>query len=142
MLLGDPGELARIALSEGAEGLRTVRLEVGRPVHPMLAGTAPDLAAAFERTTPAAIEWKLDGARIQVHRSGDDVAVYTRSLDDVTGRVPEVVEAVRGAGGRPAGAGRRGDRAAPGWPAAAVPGDRLALRQPHARWRSCGGERR
>jgi DNA ligase-1 len=94
MLLGDAGELARIALSEGADGLRKVRLEVGRPVHPMLAGTAPDLEAAFERIHPAAIEWKLDGARIQVHRRGNDVSVYTRSLDEVTGRVPEVVEAV------------------------------------------------
>jgi len=94
MLLGDAGELARIALGEGAEGLRRVRLEVGRPVHPMLAGTAPDLDAAFGRIHPAAIEWKLDGARIQVHRRGNDVAVYTRSLDEVTGRVPEVVEAV------------------------------------------------
>jgi DNA ligase 1 len=93
MLLGDAGELARIALSEGADGLRKVRLEVGRPVHPMLAGTATDLDAAFERVHPAAIEWKLDGARIQVHRRGNDVAVYTRSLDEVTGRVPEVVEA-------------------------------------------------
>jgi DNA ligase-1 len=95
MLLGDAGELARIALSDGADGLRKVRLEVGRPVHPMLAGTAPDIEGAFERIHPAAIEWKLDGARIQVHRRGDDVAVYTRSLDEVTGRVPEVVEAVR-----------------------------------------------
>ena len=95
MLLGDAGELARIALSDGADGLRKVRLEVGRPVHPMLAGTAPDLETAFARIHPAAIEWKLDGARIQVHRRGNDVAVYTRSLDEVTGRVPEVVEAVR-----------------------------------------------
>ena len=95
MLLGDAGELARIALGDGADGLRKVRLEVGRPVHPMLAATAPDLDAAYARIHPAAIEWKLDGARIQVHRRGDDIAVYTRSLDEVTGRVPEVVEAVR-----------------------------------------------
>ncbi len=96
MLLGDAGELARIALSDGADGLRKVRLEVGRPVHPMLAGTAPDLETAFARIHPAGIEWKLDGARIQVHRRGNEVAVYTRSLDEVTDRVPEVVEAVRG----------------------------------------------
>ncbi len=96
MLLGDTGELARIALSGGADALRKVRLEVGRPVHPMLAGTAPDLDAAYARIHPAAIEWKLDGARIQIHRRGDDIAVYTRSLDEVTGRVPEVVEAVSG----------------------------------------------
>jgi len=94
MLLGDAGELARIALTEGVEGLRAVRLQVGRPIHPMLAGSAPDLPAAMAKTGPAALEWKLDGARIQVHRDGSDVGVYTRSLDDVTARVPEVVEAV------------------------------------------------
>jgi DNA ligase-1 len=94
MLLGDAGELARIALSEGVEGLRQVRLQVGRPVQPMLAGTAPDLESALEKIRPAALEWKLDGARIQVHRSGADVGVYTRSLDDVTARVPEIVESV------------------------------------------------
>ena len=66
---------------------------------PMLAGTAPDLAGALERILPAAVEWKLDGARIQVHRDGGDVGVYTRSLDDVTSRVPEIVEARAGAAG-------------------------------------------
>jgi DNA ligase-1 len=96
MLLGDPGELARIALSEQVEGLRRVHLEVGRPVQPMLAGSAPDLASALEKIRPAALEWKLDGARVQVHRAGRDVAVYTRSLDEVTDRVPEIVEAVLG----------------------------------------------
>ena len=94
MLLGDPGETAAIAREQGAEGLRAVELQVGRPVLPMLAGTAPDLAGALERILPAAVEWKLDGARIQVHRDGGDVGVYTRSLDDVTNRVPEIVEGV------------------------------------------------
>ncbi len=95
MLLGDAGELARIAVFDGIDGLRAVRLEVGRPVQPMLAATAPDLATALAKIDPAALEWKLDGARIQVHRSGDQVSVFTRSLDEVTDRVPEVVEAVR-----------------------------------------------
>ncbi|HEY0387839.1 MAG TPA: ATP-dependent DNA ligase [Gaiellales bacterium] len=94
MLLGDPGALAKIALTEGVSGLRSVHLQVGRPVQPMLAGSAPDLQTAIDKTGPAGLEWKLDGARIQVHRSGTDVGVYTRSLDDVTDRVPEVVEAV------------------------------------------------
>ena len=93
MLLGDAGELARIAVFDGIDGLRAVRLEVGRPVQPMLAGTAPDLATALAKIDPAALEWKLDGARIQVHRRGDQVSVFTRSLDEVTDRVPEVVEA-------------------------------------------------
>ena len=93
MLAGDLGTVAAIAAREGAAGLRAVRLEVGRPLHPMLAGTAAGVEAALERICPAAVDWKLDGARVQVHRDGTDVAVYTRSLDEVTGRVPEVVEA-------------------------------------------------
>jgi DNA ligase-1 len=94
MLRGDLGEVAATALRDGAEGLRSYRLEVGRPVLPMLAQTAGSVAAAFERLGAAAIEWKLDGARIQVHRRGRDVAVFTRTLDEITARVPEVVEAV------------------------------------------------
>jgi DNA ligase-1 len=94
MLRGDLGEVAATALRDGAAGLGAYRLDVGRPILPMLAQTAGSVAAAFERLGAAAIEWKLDGARIQVHRSGADVAVFTRTLDDITARVPEVVEAV------------------------------------------------
>jgi len=94
MLRGDLGDVAATALRDGVEGLRRYRLEVGRPVLPMLAQTAGSVAAAFERLGAAAIEWKLDGARIQVHRSGSDVAVFTRTLDEITSRVPEVVEEV------------------------------------------------
>jgi DNA ligase-1 len=93
MLGGDLGEAARTALADGANGLRRIGLQVGRPVAPMLAGTAPDIEAALDRISPAAVEWKLDGARIQVHRSGGDVRVFTRSLDEVTDRIPEVVAA-------------------------------------------------
>ncbi len=93
MLRGDLGDVAATALRDGAEGLRGYRLDVGRPVLPMLAQTAGSVAAAFERLGAAAIEWKLDGARIQVHRRGRDVAVFTRTLDEITARVPEVVEA-------------------------------------------------
>ncbi len=60
----------------------------------MLAQTADDVATALERVSPAAVEWKLDGARLQVHRLGDEVRAFTRNLADVTDRVPEVVEAV------------------------------------------------
>jgi DNA ligase-1 len=96
MLRGDLGAVASAALGEdGASALAEFRLEVGRPIAPMLASTAPDLDAALEKTGPAAVEWKLDGARIQVHRSGDLVGIFTRSLDDVTARLPEVVSAVR-----------------------------------------------
>jgi DNA ligase 1 len=92
MLRGDLGAVAAAALGGGAGALRAIRLEVGRPVQPMLASTAESVEAALARVSPAAIEWKLDGARIQVHRSGSDVAVFTRSLDDITARVPGVVE--------------------------------------------------
>ena len=92
-LSGDLAETAAIALGEGREGLAQVRLQVGRPLSPMLAATAPDVGAALERTGPAAVEYKLDGARVQIHRDGDEVAVFTRTLDDVTAHVPEAVEA-------------------------------------------------
>src|SRR4051795_10063244 len=93
MLRGDLGAVAEAALSGGAEALAEFRLEVGRPIAPMLASTAPDVDAALEKTGPAAVEWKLDGARIQVHRRVDGVRIFTRSLDDVTDRLPEIVDA-------------------------------------------------
>jgi ATP-dependent DNA ligase I len=93
MLRGDLGAVAAAALAGGAEALQAIRLEVGRPVHPMLASTAAGVEEAMERVSPAAVEYKLDGARIQVHRDGSDVAVFTRTLDDITARVPEIVEA-------------------------------------------------
>ncbi|NJI60774.1 ATP-dependent DNA ligase [Microbacterium oxydans] len=95
MLSGDLGETARIALA-GAEGdLEAVGLQVGRPVLPMLASTAATASEALQVTGEASVEYKLDGARIQVHRHGDEVGVYTRSLADITHRVPEIVEIVR-----------------------------------------------
>jgi DNA ligase-1 len=98
------GDLPRVAVAalSGPEELAGFRLTIGRPLAPMLAQSAPDLAAALERTGPAAVEWKLDGVRVQVHRDGDDVAVFTRTLDDITERVPEVVEAARSLGTRTA----------------------------------------
>ncbi|AMM33701.1 putative DNA ligase [Sinomonas atrocyanea] len=95
MLSGDLGETARIALMGTEEDLRGVGLLVGRPVLPMLAASAATPAEALAATGEASVEFKLDGARIQVHRSGDDVRVFTRSLADVTHRVPEVVHVVR-----------------------------------------------
>jgi DNA ligase-1 len=95
MLRGSLGAVAQAALGEGVAGLRSFRLEVGRPVLPMLAQSAENVPAALERIRPAAVEWKLDGVRIQVHRAGDDIAVFTRTLDDITARVPEVLAAAR-----------------------------------------------
>ena len=95
MLRGALAPVAESALTEGAAGLAEFRLEVGRAVQPMLAQSADSVAAALERVSPAAVEWKLDGVRVQVHRDGEDVAIFTRSLDEVTDRLPEVVAAVR-----------------------------------------------
>ncbi|GAA2902202.1 ATP-dependent DNA ligase [Microbacterium esteraromaticum] len=95
MLSGDLGETAVIALTRDEDDLDDVGLAVGRPVMPMLASTAATPTAALEITGRASVEYKLDGARIQVHRHGDEVGVYTRSLADVTHRVPELVEIVR-----------------------------------------------
>ena len=94
MLSGDLGATAAAALAGGSEALRAVGLEVGRPVQPMLAAPGDDIDGALAKTGPAAVEYKLDGARLQVHRRGDEVRAFTRSLDDITARVPEVVEAV------------------------------------------------
>ena len=93
MLRGSLGPVAEAALTEGVPGLRAFHLEVGRPLQPMLASTAPSLEVAMEKVGEAAVEWKLDGHRIQVHRAGTEVAVFTRTLDDITARVPEVVAA-------------------------------------------------
>jgi DNA ligase-1 len=92
MLAGDLGAAARAALERGAAGLAGFRLEIFRPLLPMLAQTAEDAADALARLDRAAFEWKLDGARVQLHREGDLVRVFTRSLLDVTAAVPELVE--------------------------------------------------
>jgi DNA ligase-1 len=98
MLAGDLGAVAEAVLAEGEAGLAHWSLQLFRPVQPMLADSAPNVAEAlkeFGDGVAAALEWKLDGARIQVHKQGDRVAIYTRSLNDVTPAVPEVTEAVR-----------------------------------------------
>ncbi|HEY2592412.1 MAG TPA: ATP-dependent DNA ligase, partial [Chloroflexota bacterium] len=95
MLRGDLHAVAEAALRDGPAGLNEIRLRVGQPVQPMLAQSATSVGAALERASPAAIDWKLDGARVQIHRQGTDVSVFTRSLDDITSRVPELVEMAR-----------------------------------------------
>ncbi|MEU4625252.1 ATP-dependent DNA ligase [Actinoplanes sp. NPDC023801] len=95
LLSGDLKLVAAAALTGGAAALAEIHLRVGTPLSPMLASSAPDVAAAMLATgTPAAVDAKLDGIRIQVHRSGNDVAIFTRSLDDITARLPEVVAEV------------------------------------------------
>ncbi|MET0703883.1 MAG: ATP-dependent DNA ligase [Mycobacterium sp.] len=94
MLGGDLPAVAAAGLAGGAAALEEFTLRVGRPVGPMLAQTATGVSEALEKLGGTAIfEAKLDGARVQIHRSGDVVTVYTRSLDDVTTRLPEVVKA-------------------------------------------------
>jgi DNA ligase 1 len=94
MLGGDLPAVAAAALTAGKAALQEFTLKVGRPVGPMLAQTASGVADALERLGGTAIlEAKLDGARVQIHRAGDAVSIYTRSLDDVTARLPEVVDA-------------------------------------------------
>jgi DNA ligase-1 len=94
MLGGDLPAVAAAALTGGEAALDQFTLTVGRPVGPMLAQTATGVGEALERLGGTAVfEAKLDGARVQIHRAGDVVSIYTRSLDDVTARLPEVVDA-------------------------------------------------
>jgi len=95
MLAGDLGAVAHAALTEGAPGLARYRVELFRPIQPMLAQAADDVLDALTQLGEAAFEYKLDGARIQVHKQGDEVRVFSRQLNDVTVAVPEVVEAAR-----------------------------------------------
>ena len=95
MFTGSPGLVARVALTAGTAGLARFGIALQRPVQPMLATPAEDIAEAMAQLGTAAIEWKVDGARVQVHKSGGTVAVYTRNLNDVTASVPEIVEAVQ-----------------------------------------------
>jgi ATP-dependent DNA ligase I len=95
MFAGDLAAVAEVAMRDGATGLERFRLEPLRPIMPMLAQTSEDVEGALEKLGRASIEWKLDGARIQAHRLGDDVRVFTRNLADISERVPEIVEALR-----------------------------------------------
>ena len=99
-LRGSLPQVARAALAAVADGadshavtavLQAFTLQVGQPIRPMLAASAPSIDAALAKISPAALDWKIDGIRIQIHRQGPRVRVFTRTLDDVTERVPEIV---------------------------------------------------
>jgi len=92
---GDLPAVSQALLMDGPGVLVLLRLTVGRGVSPMLASSAKSLAEALAKTGPAAVEWKLDGIRAQIHKQGNDIRVLTRSLEHITDRVPEVVELVR-----------------------------------------------
>ncbi len=96
MLRGATGPVAVAALTVGPDAVAAFGLTVGQPVRPMLAASAPDVAAAMTTSgSPASLDVKLDGIRIQVHRDGDQVRIFTRSLDDITSRLPEVCVVAR-----------------------------------------------
>jgi DNA ligase-1 len=96
MLAGDLPGVATLALAPGGRtALDEVGLTVGRPVQPMLAASAPDVATALDLTGAASVEWKLDGIRLQIHRDGSRVGLFTRNLNDVTVRLSRVVAMVR-----------------------------------------------
>jgi DNA ligase-1 len=95
MLSGDLTATARLALERGEEALAAVGLELFRPVLPMLASTAPGVEEALAGFEEASVEWKLDGIRIQAHRRGDEVRIYTRNLNEITAVLPGVADAVR-----------------------------------------------
>ncbi|MGF1341267.1 ATP-dependent DNA ligase [Streptomyces flavovirens] len=94
MLAGSLQSVARALLADGPEALAAFRLTVGRPVLPMLAHTAGSVTEAVDKLGPCAVEEKLDGIRVQVHRDGAGVRIYTRTLDDITDRLPEPATAV------------------------------------------------
>ena len=96
MYAGNLGAVARVALLEGSAPLEQFQLAILSPIAPMLAQTAADVADALQQLEgDVAFDWKMDGARIQVHRSEDAIRVYTRNLNEVTTAVPEIVETIR-----------------------------------------------
>ncbi|MGI9623798.1 MAG: ATP-dependent DNA ligase [Acidimicrobiales bacterium] len=95
MLSGDLLFVAATAATAGQAGIDSIGLEVGRPLRPMLASTAPDVSEALAAFDSASVEWKLDGARVQIHRHGREVRIWTRNLNEITARLPFVVETVR-----------------------------------------------
>jgi DNA ligase-1 len=95
LLAGDLVAVATAALTSGEPGLSAFGVELFRPLQPMLADTAEDIDDALERLGQGAFEYKLDGMRVQVHKSGDDVRIYSRALNDMTASMPELVARVR-----------------------------------------------
>ena len=95
MLAGELPSVVKAVLTEGRPGLARFHLQLFRPLQPMLAQPAEDVSEALERLGEAALELKLDGARVQVHKAGDEVRVYSRRGNDVTAAVPELVETVQ-----------------------------------------------
>ena len=96
MLSGSMRAVAETALAEGSAGLGKFGLQVGRPIGPMLASSAATIEDALARISPAAVEWKMDGIRVQAHIRDGTVRLFTRTLDEITDRLPEVTGALAG----------------------------------------------
>ncbi|MDQ1396443.1 MAG: ligase 1, partial [Acidimicrobiaceae bacterium] len=100
MLAGDLCHVAEVVMQRGGDGLDEIRLQPLRPVLPMLATTSATVGEALAANGRSSVEWKLDGARVQAHRAGDSVRLFTRRLNDVTDRLPGVVDVMRGLAAR------------------------------------------
>lgn len=94
MLTNDPGLVAEVAKEEGEEGLKKLNLIPGKPVKPMLAQLSPGIEVSVEEMGTAICETKYDGFRVQIHRIGDEIKIFTRRLDNIKNAVPEIVEYV------------------------------------------------
>ena len=95
MLSGDLTRMAEIAMTDGEEGLRRVGFEIFRPILPMLASTGASVTDAMAGSELSSVEFKLDGIRIQIHRRGEEVRIYTRNLNEITATLPGIVEVAR-----------------------------------------------
>jgi DNA ligase-1 len=95
MLSGDLSKTADIAMTQGEEGLQNVGLEIFRPILPMLASTSASVEEAMVKFERASVEWKLDGIRIQIHKRGEEVRIYTRNLNDITPSLPGIADVAR-----------------------------------------------
>jgi DNA ligase-1 len=95
MLTNDMGLVAVTAKEGGNEALLNLGLQVGRPIKLMLAQVTPDIETAIRELGVVAAEWKFDGARVQIHKKGDTVTLYSRRLENITGSLPDIVSAVK-----------------------------------------------
>ncbi len=96
MFSGDLGEVTRIALTEGKSGLKGINIQLFKPIQPMLAELAGEFDEVFaEHGGKSALEYKFDGARVQIHKKGDEVRIFSRRLSEVTKSLPEIVELIR-----------------------------------------------
>ncbi|MDF1558130.1 MAG: ATP-dependent DNA ligase [ANME-2 cluster archaeon] len=95
MMTNDLGMVAMKAKQAGQDGLAELDIKLGRPIKMMLAQVSQGISAVASEMGSVAVEWKFDGARVQIHKDGDTVSIYSRRLEDVTGSLPDIVDMVR-----------------------------------------------